>query len=389
MKKKFFIDIIINLLSSFLLIGLIQLIIFPLISSKFGVQKFAEIVMLYGMVTVIVNSTGNSLNNTYLLDRNEQKNYNRIFIYMCLQSFVACFIFLFASNQSVITFLFLCILVVFQSIRVYAMVVFRENLNYIKMLKSTVWIIIGNLIGLFLFNYFNYWELIFIIGDLFGIIYIQTKTKFIKISISRASDYLALKKNYNDLVFSNIISNSIVYLDRLIILPLLGAYNLAIYYPASTVSKMLMMIVTPMVTVGLTYLSKFDKPLKKLYKLTIISLCFFLVISFFVLKVTSPIIIEILYPDLLDDSLIYLDIISATVLISIASSVLNTFLMRISSFKIQKNINMFILIIYFPLSVIMSKYLGLMGFCISTLIINVIKLIIIFIFGNLKIRREG
>ena len=75
-------------------------------------------------------------------------------------------------------------------------------------------------------------------------------------------------KDYLNFSFINIVINILNYLDRFILLPIIGPVLVNVYFIASTASKMIGLVTTPINNVILSYLTvdNGNKNLKDLFK---------------------------------------------------------------------------------------------------------------------------
>lgn len=61
------------------------------------------------------------------------------------------------------------------------------------------------------------------------------------------------------LFIAGLISRLINYADKLLIYPVLGGEEVAVYYAASIIGKMISMLISPISNVVLSYLAKIEK----------------------------------------------------------------------------------------------------------------------------------
>jgi hypothetical protein len=90
MKRKVITDIVQNLLSAFIPLGLLQLVILPSVSKSIGGDKYGLVLTLVALLNTVPASFGNALNNIRLLkdDEYRQKNLSGDFNYLVLTSTV-------------------------------------------------------------------------------------------------------------------------------------------------------------------------------------------------------------------------------------------------------------------------------------------------------------
>ena len=84
----------------------------------------------------------------------------------------------------------------------------------------------------------------------------------------------------------------------------------------------------------------------------------------------------------------YVPIMTAVAMITMISSVLNPFILKFCSMKWQLVINFSVLCCYVGLALLLARVYGLMGFCVSVLVSNILKLGILIILGFNSSRQE-
>lgn len=389
-------NVIFNIISSALLVAVIQLIIFPSISRRTSVDTFGVIAAVYGFKNLAIGVFGNSLNNVRLINTDDdiaKGNFNRLgIIALLLVTLLTLPLYIiYGSNElSVLEIVVLLIATLISSARVYLMVYFRYNLVYFKILMTNLSIAVFMLLGLGLYFIIGVWPIIFLLGELAGLIYIIINTDFLKENISTDSHYSRIGRDYKDLVLSNGIVNGFNYLDRFFIIPILGTASMSIYFSVSVTAKFIGMLTTPFTNVLLSYINRSNpnNSQKNFKKMLVVTLTIILPM-YIILNLATPTIIRILYPNFYNASLQYIWIVNLFTTISLATSILNPFLIKFVQLKYQVHIQLLYGIVYFGLALILSNFYGLMGFCYATLLSYSLKLILTIVLGLYKIDRGG
>src|SRR5699024_1573006 len=127
----------------------------------------------------------------------------------------------------------------------YLLVFFRLKVNYTYILLTNIVIVLGNFIGLILYFLLPFWGLIFLTGELFGVIFLLAKTPYLTEKPTKDESFKLLLRETGSLTFSNTISQSMGYLDRFLITPVLGANSMSMYFTVGVFSKIINMLVTP------------------------------------------------------------------------------------------------------------------------------------------------
>lgn len=377
--KNFFSDVSLNIFSNILVLGIVQLLIFPLLSKDLGAEKFGIAIALYGFSNVIVSSLGGSMNNMRLLfdeKVKEKGNFSVLLILILIIAFLCSYIlnFVYGEGMDSIEKTLIILFTLLGTIRNYANSYFRLNLEYKKVIYTNLILILGYSIGTIFWLYTSLWGIVFFVGELMACYYLVKATPILKEKPKKTIEFSNLYNEYKNLATSNVISTSLNYLDRFLITPVLGSQNLSIYYSVSIISKMISMIITPTTNVFLSYLNKFrSNNLKRHILLVSIISVAFVIPLFFIMNFISPYIVNILYPQFSKVANQYIWVVTLASCFLILGSILQPYLLKFCDMKYQMYIHLVYGIIYLMSAYILSQEYGLMGFCFSTVISFLIK----------------
>lgn len=403
MKKKIIVDAILNIVSTTMPIIVLQIIIFPLLANKLGNNDYGLFVTLVGLFTLVSHPFGNSLNNVRLLQNNEykKKNIQGDFNLLLLWSLVINSVLIIAGtlyyekSLSLLSIILIATISSMNLIRGYLIVAFRLTLNYKAILLNNLILILGYTIGFFLFIITNYWQFIYACGYFLSLIYIIKNSSLVSEKVEKTPLFKGTAYKNFILFVSSFLQSSLSYADRLLLFPLLGPQAVSVYYSAAILGKIISMGVGPISSVMLSYLAKMEKIKMKsfFYLLTFIAIVGML--GYFICIILSRPILEILYPNWVEESMDLIYITTATAIFNVMSSVINPLILRF------KNINWQILIggvnfsIYIIGIIVFYNLYGLVGFCFGILIASIIKLLLmIFVFvfnlnkNNVKVNNE-
>lgn len=392
--KNFLKDSTINIFSNILIIIAIQLIAFPMLNTLESERDFADIIVFYGYSIILATTFGTTLNNVRLLHfnsiENKAKNIiftNWLFVVLIINIIVIINV-LILYKIDVKYYLGLILFSVLLTSRYYLIVYFREKLNYLNILKLNFSVLIGYCFGIFIYKYLlpNY-SLIFVIGEIFGMLYIMLFKKiYIDIVIRRNNnkkDSIKIRKDYLNLVSVSLIINIVNYLDRIILLPLLGPVAVSTYFIGSSASKMVSILTTPVNNVVLTYLSISTQNISRIKKLYIL-FAIGIIPLFLIIKYSSIIIIIILYSDKFDNVIKILDLIALLCVLSVYNSLIHPFAMKLLESKTILYIQLFYGVIYVSITLICTIEYGLVGFCVSGILIYTLKLLVTMYMINIS-----
>ncbi|WP_412520304.1 lipopolysaccharide biosynthesis protein [Staphylococcus simulans] len=391
--KRFLHDSSINIISNLIIVAIIQLVTFPLVSKIENERDFAELIVYYGIVLIFATTFGNTLNNVRLLHNpNLEENiknqvFSKYFSWIIIFNLIFFLImFLFSDNGLGINQLVFCVFAMLLTSRYYLQVYFREDLRYISILMTNIYVVLGYTVGVAIYYFvISFYALPFFIGETFGFIYLITKTK-VRFQLKNKVKITAngILKDYINFSSINLIINVLNYLDRLILLPIIGPAAVTVYFIGSTASKMISLVTTPMNNVILSYLSlRTDSVSAKNFKKLLNFLLIIILPCFFVIKYASLLVIYIIYRNYFDRVLSIIDLITLIGLVSILNSIIHPFAMKVLNSRLLLFIQLGYALIYLLLAVIGSINYNLVGFCIATIVAMVIKLI----YTNLKISK--
>ncbi len=384
MKKKVMFDMILNIVSAAIPTAALQLIILPSIASYVGEEKYGLIITIIAVLNVIPSTMGNVLNNIRLMyeEQYKQENYKGDFslILVILETINAIIIFICSCYYYNCSGILDIILVVFTAIlwlgREYHIVVFRIKLNFRGILFNNLFLVVGYLAGYFLFRLCGYWQLIYIFGILMSYAYIIKNSEICQEPLHKTKLWRLVTRDTMLLLIAAILARAISYADKMLLYPLLGGTMVSVYYAATILGKIASMVISPMNSVALSYLSKISKKPDALFRWAYLIGAIVCVIGYILIMLISQPILAFLYPNVANEAMKYVHITSATIVVESLTTIITPFVLKFFDVKWQICINGFATISYIMLSFILLKYFGLMGFCVAALIANVIKLMV-------------
>lgn len=379
--KKIYTDIMLNILSVIFPLIILQLITLPIIAKELHSEDFGEILFLISIFTLISFPIGNVINNVKLLTyveynkRKIQGDFGLILTIFIGISVVFYYI-LATSFEFEAYHIYIIVIIILSILKEYFIVAFRIKLDYKGILINNLLLGVGYLFGTYLFIQGLNWKFIYIIGLSFSLIYIFGKIGYRYESLNTT---VFFKKTFKDTVVlyvSVILRNILTHADRILMLPILGPTNVAIYYVASTLGKLGSTVVNPISTVILSYLVRDDKRTsnKLLNKVVIVSLlsAFF----YFAILGITPFFLKIFYKELYESSLSLIPITTAIAIVNILSSLIHPYNLRYNKLYFQMIINSAYISVYIILVLVLTKKYLLMGFATGVLISSLFNLLL-------------
>lgn len=382
-QNKIVIDSAINIFATAVLTLTTQLIVYPFLSRNLNAEMYGDFLTVIGIINTIAVSIGNTLNIKRLLVQPvfEKENIvgdtNLIFIKMLVSlSLILSTCFLFIFNYDILTTLLLVVLGVFISFRAFYVVSFRIKLDYYKLLWTNIFSALGYLVGIIVFPIINSWIIVFLLGELFSVLYILFYSEILREPLIKTKYYKNTFNDYITLLSSSMVGNGSLYLDRFLLNPILGSGQVSIYTVASFLGKSVNLVVSPINSVILSHYAKENGITRtKLYKRLSLYALLYGIIYLGILIIGYP-IISILYPTIAPMAKPYFWIANLSTLIMGYGGTVMQMLLKFSYPKWQLVVNISYIIIYVILAILGMSLGGLMGFSISILISNTLRVLL-------------
>jgi len=397
LKKKIFVDFILNIIATALPIALLQLIIYPKMAIVMGSEGYGLALTLLGIVNIVSIVLGNSLNNVRIIlnkqydERQLEGDFNVILIAMALINIVAMVVStaFFKEGFSFITITLVVIYSLLQMVQLYITVAYRLKLNFKHILLNNICLTAGYFIGFIFFRMIDAWQIIFIVGMVASLAYEIFTTKLL---LEPRKITPLFKTAFNKtllLVFTTLMANILLYLDRLLLYPLLGGTAVSIYYTASLFGKLLGMVIAPVAVVLLSYYAKKSQMrVATFWKINFASLA--MCVLFFIFSIFAAIpITRILYPSFIEQAIPYIHIANLATIVGVAGLLAQQALLRFCNTGWQLFIQGVYMVSYFLGGYILLKQYGLMGFCYAALISSSLKLIVTYLIGSNSLKKQN
>ena len=272
--------------------GVLQIIVYPLLNRHMGSEPLGNLLFIMGLTAIITPSIGQALNTSRLVVRRTEPvsngDYNTmLLVYGSIGAVIALLI-AGAMGQGTLGGIFgaaatfaLILLMVF---RYYGDVEFRLNLNYRNYFIYYAILTAGYLIGFGLYFITGIWYLIFVTGEAMAICYLVLRGTIFKNFLKTSDAFRVAVTRGTFLIFSYVITNLTLNIDRLVLKMLIDDLAVTQYYVVSLIGKTMVLLVAPINTIIISYLTKRKENLdRKQYMMFVgggllVSLVFFLVI---------------------------------------------------------------------------------------------------------------
>ena len=392
-KRKIVLDMILNIVATAIPTIVLQLLILPALAWDMPDEKYGLLVTILAFLNVVPSTMGNVLNNIRLLYNNKyiEKKYEGDFniILLLLMGINIIVVGVFSYSYENTLTIFSLLMTLFVSVvwlaKEYFIVAFRLKIDYVAIMINNLLQVAGYCLGYVIYRFIGQWQFIYLTGYIVSLVYI-----FMHCSIWR--EKFRITPLFKDttwqsalLLASNLLNRVITYADKILIYPILGGEVVSVYYAATIFGKIVSLIITPVNSVVLTYLSKLKKKQDTMFKTAfLIGICVCFIGYVCCIAISRP-VLGIIYPQYVNDAMQYIYITTGTTVLYALISIVNPFILKYFPMKWQIAINGGTALFYVALCMTLLHFFGLYGFCIGALMTNLFKLIfMLFIYLKCK-----
>lgn len=300
--KSLLLEFFINILSFSLLILAQQVIALPIISRFYDVEQFGKIVIAFGISNIITSMFGFSIGSARLIDKEFYNSFYLKMLKKCsiLTVLISFIIYYYFFSNSYVDSSIYSIICVLGSIRYFFLSEYRIKDTHNWVFRQNLYYFFGLLIGFLIFYFQRNWLIVFLLAETISVsisCYYLHKNNFFKLFKDKGS---IKTNNTSHIIINNGASYTLMYYDRFVIYPILGAANVSLYYSAAISSKIGGLIFNPLSNYILGKLSvKKGEINTKVINLLIMGSTITIILYFVISIITTPILVSILYPNFL------------------------------------------------------------------------------------------
>lgn len=365
--------------------AVLQLWFYPQMNRIYGPEVFGKILFLISVMSVFVIAFGTALDNSRLVTRfrfeTTNGDYNRMMLLLSGISLVVCL----PISRCVFPSLPLweCGLwVVLTLARYYSSVEYRLRINGVGYFLYHVLLAAGYGLGAWLMAYGMGWVWAFCLGEAAALLYVLIFGQIYRSPFLRSVNFHQTLRSAALLSGAGLLSQGGQNLDRLLLPTLIGSLANTQFYVVSLLGKTLAMLVVPLNSVLISYLSK-DR--EKITRMTFLWITFLVTLVsglFFLLcYVITPIFLRIFYSDLYES--VRSLVVAATLgqIVCFASLVLLTVVLTTASESIQFWLQLLYIISFLVIVFPLTYHLSLYGFALAVLISNLVRFAATILWG--------
>ncbi|MBO7447265.1 hypothetical protein J6U78_02950 [bacterium] len=349
-----------------------HLFVFPWINKVSGPETAGRILACLSIVYIFSTTFGVGITSVRLVQ--DRKGTGRNGDYLCIMGigsilliFVAILAKHFDFDPQVNLFWFV-LLSILNMIRIYGEVDFRENLHFSKYFVYYVLITIGYSIGVFVYKLTGNWTHIFLVGELLAIIMLIFR-KMVFLPSLPSDKFLFLTKAVFLIYLSTIMVQIVTSGDRLIIKYFLDDRTVTVYSSLSLAAKMANMVIFPLGTLLLSYLTAKTIPHTKKWFFKVsaswIGLCLCALAG---TLIVAPIYVKLFYPNLYEDIAGLNLIVNLGLVMAMIGFLFRTYLIAISNATVVFLFELVFTIVHLSLALLLTYKHGMIGYAWAVII---------------------
>lgn len=364
-------------------ICILQLIVLPYLSIKMDSEAYGLALTVISVLSITSLSIGITLNNIRLLYDQKLKqpdnlNFPIVLLICIIFNSIAvwgwCKSLIEVSRFDMALILVCAFLMV---VKAYYEVYFLIHLDYRRVLLNNVFLSLGYIAGAFLLNLADHWQLVYLSGLMASCVFIFSYVRKVTFVFQVTGEIWTIIGNVSVLFVSILLTKMIVYVDRIMLYPMLGGTIVSYYYISSLLGKTISMGIGALQGVMLSYISKINKIKEKMFLWMLVASMLVGLGMYLLAVIASKPVLKILYRQDYINSLPLVPITSAASIIYSIGTLMNTVIMKTSSMIWQIVIAGINIIVYCSLAYIGYARFGLYGFCTGILFANLFRLILI------------
>jgi len=385
-------DFVISILSSVVYTFARQIVVFPLLAARLTEADYGTLLTVAGLANVCTAMIGSSLNNIRLIQDGKYQEAGVLgdFNVLCLLGSGVSVLFAAvlwrAFALSALTAVLLAAYLIVSNLYQYATAFFRLELNFKRALWCNVAVSAAYCAAALVFATAELWPAIFLVGEGAGLLFVWKATPFFREPLSRTPLLSATAATLLLYMATNLIGNLLLYADRMILYPILGAESVSYYSTASFFGKSAGIVMTPIAGVLLGYFAQKDfKASKRLF--AIVNGCSLGCLAVFLLGcwLFAPWFTRLLYPTLYESAAPYIFLANLAAAVSIAGNMAQPMVLKACSIRWTLLTQALYGASYLLLSWWLLPSYGLLGFCWASIASNAVRLLALYAIGFVKL----
>ena len=365
--------------------GVLQLLIYPWLNRVMGSEPLGVLLYIMGLAAVVCVSVGQSLSTGRLVIRNDADvtngDYDAAILIFSAIGIAASLLIARNRLSTPLDYILTAALFLLTIFRYYGDVEYRLSLKYRGYLIYYSATAAGYLIGFLLFRISGVWQLVFIVGEGCGILYLALTGSVFRGFLRRSRFFPLVMRRESFLVCSYLLTNLALNIDRLVLNRTLGDLAVTQYYVVSLIGKTLVLLVAPVNTILISFMTKRKIRLTKKQFLLYSGAGILVAAAFFLAaQIGTPLFVRLFYPDLYQTVRPLVTVVNLSQILGLLSSYLFMIVLTFTGEKWQfslqlAHLGILMLCIYRMIGG------GLAGFSAAVLIANAVRIGAVLLLG--------
>ena len=369
--------------------GVLQVAIYPLLNRKMGSGPLGNLLFIMGIVAILCPTVGQSLNTSRLVLRREADvsngDYDTLLLLFGGIGSVIALIIAWTSLENMAGGILTVVLIMTTLFRYYGDVEYRLSLYYKRYFIYYAVLTAGYLIGFGLYMLTGIWFLIFVTGEALALVYVTLTGSIFKGFLQRSPHFQLAFQRGSVLLFSYLITNLTLNIDRLVLKFIIDETAVTQYYVLSLIGKTMVLLVAPVNTIIISYLTRREKNLNRREFMKFAGMGLGVAAAFFVFaELATPIFIRLLYSDLYTAVKPLITVVNISQILGLLSAYLFIVVLTFTEAKWQLILQIIHLCVISALVIAVSGGAGLKGFSLAVLAANIIRVVLVILLGLRK-----
>ncbi len=373
--------------------GVLQLLVYPFLAAKLGAEANGTVLYIMALVNILGPSIGQALNNSRLVLRRNMDvtngDYNLTVLIFSAAGIAGAFIFAGISSPGTITLKTgapaVAALILLTNFRYYGDVEYRLSLNYRRYFIYYALCAAGYAAGYAVFRATGNWLVIFLAGEICALAFVASTGSIFRDFFGRSGFFRPVLRRGAVLVLSYFVTNLTLNIDRLYLKTTLGGEAVTIYYVVSLIGKTLVLLIAPVNTVLISYLTREKQGISRARFLKFTGIGVAVSAVFFVLcEIATPIFIRLFYPNLAEAARPLITVVTISQILAMLSAYLFIIALTFTGEKWQLVLQSLHLVLVIVLISAMTPGGGLPGFSLAVLIANAVRVAAVILLGTAR-----
>ena len=369
--------------------AVLQIVVTPLLNQLMGAEQLGDLLYITGLVAIICPSVGQALNTSRLVVRRDCEVTNGDYDWLLLIFGAIGSVAALVMSRNSITNMAMAagvfIMFMLTVFRYYGDVEYRLNLNYRRYFIYYLLIGIGYLAGFGIYYVTGQWVWIYLIGEGAALVFVGITGNVFHNFWNRSRFFSTALSRGFFLMLSYLVTNTTLNIDRLVIRQVLGNEQVTWYYVTSLIGKTLVLLIAPINTIVISYLTKRKERLTRLqYGKAALAGGIVSFVFFLACQVGTPLFVWLFYRNLYDSVKGIVTVVNLAQILGLYSAFLFILVLTFTDEKWQLGIQLAHFGILLVVSIPAAKIYGLAGFAYASLGANILRVAAVIILGLVK-----